>query len=1198
MRHALPFLLALAASAVAVAQGVDYTADDVNPPYAGRFRPGVNLAYVPPWGNLELGNLAAGNPALGIPGIGARTTRPGLFDIVLNRFGRDLSVDDYEHFRSLGMEELTAIVGFPDDENRDYVNKYCNTSVPFDEVKWNAHFRGLYEPIWDGGANGTPYNDDNLYAAYLYEVVALYTPYVRFWEIWNEPGLYKGDPAESQKFWGGPEYPGSWWVNDPDPCDYVMHAPIEHYVRVLRISYEVIKSISPDDYVAIAGVGSQSFLDAILRNTDNPGAADPVYGDAGLGIGVGEDGSVSPAFPKRAGAYVDVLGFHTYPHFDGSTSFAPEGFFERHSDGAADGVIERRLGGYQAVLEKYGYDGVTYPKKQHIATEINVPRAIFSGEYFGGEREQVNFIQKVLMELKRAGVHQMHVFTIGDAETEADADFEFDVMGLYKKLEGVQPYNQVVNEEGVAYKTAADLITPTEYDASATAALRAPDGVRAYAWALPDGEYVYALWAETRTDLSEDASATYTFPAALGLGTLRRHAWDFSRTGDVAVVDASGGLTVDLDATPVYFVTDGGVDAGAAAPSVTLASSTPATDRPFTVDVSFTEPVTGLAAGDFAVLNGVATALTGSGAAYTLTVAPAEVTGDVSVALPAGAAVDADGEASLASNVVTVRNLTGGNPGGGGGEAAADLSLALAASADVVERFGNVTYTVTLANAGPDAATGVTVGFALPDSLNFVEASASRGAFDPPGGSWNVGAVAAGATETLAVTLFANTRAERRAFAQVTASGVDDPDSTPANGTADRADEDDEAAYVINVGRGGGSGGDGGGDDEPLADLSLALAAADAAFSPEGRARLTATVTNAGPDAADGVAVRVVAPAGTGVVSASPSAGTQYAGGAWTVNRLAPGASATLDVVLFADDPSRAASVRTQVSASSAGDPDSTPGNDAAGEDDDATATVAGAAPATSPDVELAVAADRATVARGGRVTFTTTLTNAGDAPARGLVVHAPVPVGAGYREHAASAGSLRLLFDRWSIGTLAPGASATLAVTVEALRADLDVVGFAQVLEQSGRDADSAPGNRACCTPVEDDEAVARVRPNLLTRRPVRSVSAEGFAGRGSAAAGGPGVAPERPTHIRFHGLRQSPRSGGVVAAFTTAAAAPTRGLVVDALGRVVRRLALAEGPGDHRVALDTAGLDPGPYTLLVDAGGAPVPVRLVVSR
>ena len=541
--HAVLFAAALLSFGAEAAAQVDFTANDVVPPYAGRFRPGVNLGYLPPYGTSELGELAAGNPAEGIMGVGAKTTRPGLFDEVLDPFGYDVNVDNFEFFESLGMDELTALVGFPSPRHRDWDNQYCYE--PGGEDKLNAHFIGIYEPIWDDGIDGTPYNEDNKYAEYIYNLAVIYSDEVRFWEIWNEPGLYTGDPAENEKFWGGPDYPGSWWNVDPDPCDYYLHAPIEHFVRVLRISYEVIKTVAPDDYVTLSGLGSASFLDAIMRNTDNP-----------------VDGSPTAEYPLGGGAYFDVLGFHTYPHFDGTTKFGD--YRERHSDGAADGIVDRALARYQEVLYDYGYDGTDYPRKHHICTEINIPRVDFSDEYIAGNMTQVNFIQKALVSFKLNDVYQMHVFSIGDKRLEENASFEFHLMGLYKKLKDGVIGEEELNDEGIAYKTVSDFVYPAEYDAARTEALEAPDGVRAYAFTQPNGGRLYMVWAETTIDLSEAASAVYSFPEELVDAGLVRYEWDYSVTGDFEVSD---GQDIALDATPVYFV-----DNSAAALPVELAT--------------------------------------------------------------------------------------------------------------------------------------------------------------------------------------------------------------------------------------------------------------------------------------------------------------------------------------------------------------------------------------------------------------------------------------------------------------------------------------------------------------------------------------------------------------------------------------------------------------------------------------------------
>ena len=75
---------------------VDFNSKDFITPYDGVFRPGTNLGYYPGWSTKQLGNLAGGNPDLGVLGIGAKTLRPVLSESVLEVFGYDVVVDDFE----------------------------------------------------------------------------------------------------------------------------------------------------------------------------------------------------------------------------------------------------------------------------------------------------------------------------------------------------------------------------------------------------------------------------------------------------------------------------------------------------------------------------------------------------------------------------------------------------------------------------------------------------------------------------------------------------------------------------------------------------------------------------------------------------------------------------------------------------------------------------------------------------------------------------------------------------------------------------------------------------------------------------------------------------------------------------------------------------------------------------------------------
>lgn len=509
-----------------VGGNVNYTAKDQVTPYTGLFRPGTNVGYNPPWTDEEMANLAAGNPALGVKGIGAKTMRPGLYDIITAVYGYDFRLETYEHYASLGMEDLTMIVGFPVEWHRDQTD-FCGNGFN------SSMFRNLYSDIWDDGTDGTPYNDENFYAAYLYEVVSRYGEHVKFWEIWNEPGF----DLTGNRGWRPPGDPaGNWWDNDPDPCEYILRAPIEHYVRTLRISWEIIKTLQPDDYVAVAGVGFVSFLDAILRNTDDPN----------------NGGAISAEYPHRGGAYFDVMGFHSYPDIDGTVyEFNQNGerIFNRHSDEAAQGITKTKTA-YQEILDNYGFDGIQSPEKEWIITEINVPRRPFRPMAMsGGEEMQVNYIIKAVVSAMKNEIRQIHVYNLGDERTEAEATTEFDLYGLHKRLTGTDPYTQVRNLEATAYKSAADFVFGSRYDAARTTQMNLPSNLDGIALRLDNGRYKYILWAKTIIDQSEFASGTYSFPASFGYGQVFKRNWDFTDTDQVVGISSNN---IVLSGRPIF----------------------------------------------------------------------------------------------------------------------------------------------------------------------------------------------------------------------------------------------------------------------------------------------------------------------------------------------------------------------------------------------------------------------------------------------------------------------------------------------------------------------------------------------------------------------------------------------------------------------------------------------------------------------
>ena len=92
----------------------------------------------------------------------------------------------------------------------------------------------------------------------------------------------------------------------------------------------------------------------------------------------------------------------------------------------------------------------------------------------------------------------------------------------------------------------------------------------------------------------------------------------------------------------------------AAALQAVIAGPTTPVSGPFSVVITFSQPVTQFTMADVTVVNGTATTMTGSGTTYTLTVSPTSAS-NVSILLPAGAVSSAGGTLNTASNVLSLQ---------------------------------------------------------------------------------------------------------------------------------------------------------------------------------------------------------------------------------------------------------------------------------------------------------------------------------------------------------------------------------------------------------------------------------------------------------------------------------------------------------------------------------------------------------------
>lgn len=359
----------------------------------------------------------------------------------------------------------------------------------------------------------------------------------------------------------------------------------------------------------------------------------------------------------------------------------------------------------------------------------------------------------------------------------------------------------------------------------------------------------------------------------------------------------------------------------------------------------------------------------------------------------------------------------------------ANLSIAKAGAPDPVSPGGSLVYTITVANAGPDAAAGVQVTDTLPGGVSFVSASPSQGTCGPPNPvACDLGSLATGASATIAITVVAPLSGTSLDNAASVASTVADPDPS-----------DNQVQIATAIGPGS-------------ADLAIDKIGAPDPVPAGGTLVYVITVSNAGPDLAQSVQVTDTLPAAATLISAVPAQGS--CGGSSPVvcslGNLAAGASAQVTITVTA--PSSGASLANTASVSSA-----TPDPSSANDQVQITTAIASVTPA-SADLAIAVVGAPDPVSPGAALVYTVTVTNAGPDAAAGVQVTQSLPPSATFVSATPSQGtcgtSSPLVCD---LGAIAAGGSATITVTVTAPLSGSSLATSASV---SSATADPAPAN------------------------------------------------------------------------------------------------------------------------------------------
>jgi uncharacterized repeat protein (TIGR01451 family) len=356
------------------------------------------------------------------------------------------------------------------------------------------------------------------------------------------------------------------------------------------------------------------------------------------------------------------------------------------------------------------------------------------------------------------------------------------------------------------------------------------------------------------------------------------------------------------------------------------------------------------------------------------------------------------------------------------GTAFADLSVTKTDIPDPVEAGENVTYTITLTNAGPSDAQNVSLTDAIPANTTFVSFTAPAGfavVAPPVGGTGTVTATAATfvegalATFTLVVNVNASTLEGATLTNTATASSAT-TDPTPGN------DSVTETTVVI-----------------AQADLSVTKTDSPDPVLVGTNLTYTITVTNVGPSDAQNVALNDAIPANTTFVSAMQTSGPAFTlssptvGGTGTLSAttttLAAGGTATFELTVHVNPAPGGTVTNTAIVSSSTSD------TNAANNSVTETTSIDGQA-----DLSITKSDTPNSVEPGANLTYTIVLTNNGGSDAQSVALTDAIPAGTTFVSLTAPAGFTTTTPPVGGTGTitattptLAGGASVTFTLVV-----------------------------------------------------------------------------------------------------------------------------------------------------------------------
>lgn len=369
-----------------------------------------------------------------------------------------------------------------------------------------------------------------------------------------------------------------------------------------------------------------------------------------------------------------------------------------------------------------------------------------------------------------------------------------------------------------------------------------------------------------------------------------------------------------------------------------------------------------------------------------------------------------------------------------------------------------VSFELIIRNDGPNNATGIQVKDLLPTGYQFVNYSATAGLYNSTTGIWSVGSVDNGDAESLIIDAEVLPTGDYKNTAQVTASSLPDPDSTPNNDDGDQSEDDEANAVVTPI--------------QPTADLSLTKSVNTSSPLIGSKVTFEIIVTNNGPNDNTGVQVTDMLPSGYTYDSFTVSTGTYNpTTGIWTIGNLVNGKFETLQVTAIVNSTGVYLN-SAEVTASDLPDPDSTPNNNVTTEDDYAEISTTPVTAVADLSITKTVSSTNPTV--GSLVTFTIIVTNGGPQDNTGVEVTDLLPSGYTYNNFTLSTGAYNPTTGVWTVGNLVNGKFETLQITAR-VNASGNYTNSTEITAADLPDPDSTPNNG---NTTEDDYSSATTVP------------------------------------------------------------------------------------------------------------------------